>query len=409
MGTINDVCDNIFSGGTPATSKAAYWNGAYSWLSSGETRADYICRTEKTITEEGIQKSSTRLALTGDIVLACAGQGKTRGQTSFLMIDTYINQSLIALRTNGEIINRYLYYFMKSQYNNLRIASDANSIRGSITTKDLAALPIKYPKMQSQRKVVAVLSSYDNFIENNTRRIAILEEMAQKLYREWFVHFRFPGYENANMVESELGLIPEGWEVSTVDANTTLLRRGITPKYDDTASKTVVNQKCVRNFSVDMSLSRQQSKDYPVELNLQYGDILINSTGAGTLGRVGQFFDNVVDTTVDSHVTIVRPQKNCICYLGAIIKSLQSELMDMGVGSTNQTELNRDLIKCIRVVLPTDEVLNTFERAVNNWMALKRILVSQNMNLRKTRDLLLPRLISGDIDISKLDIPIKEG
>lgn len=260
-----------------------------------------------------------------------------------------------------------------------------------------------------QEKIIGVLSRYDDLIENNTRRISILEEMAQKLYREWFVHLRFPGYENANMVESELGLIPEGWEVSTIEANTTLLRRGITPKYDDAASKTVVNQKCVRNFSVDIGAARQQSKDYPVELNLQYGDILINSTGAGTLGRVGQFFDNVVNTTVDSHVTIVRPQKNCICYLGLILKSLQSELMDMGVGSTNQTELNRDLIKCIRVVLPTDEVLNTFERAINNWMTLKRQLVSQNINLRKTRDLLLPRLISGDIDVSELDIPIKEG
>ncbi len=211
------------------------------------------------------------------------------------------------------------------------------------------------------------------------------------------------------MVESGMGLIPEGWKVSTIEANIILLRRGITPKYDDTALKTVINQKCVRNFSVDMGVARKQSKDYSPELNLQCGDVLINSTGAGTLGRVGQFFENIANTTVDSHITIVRPSKNCICYIGAILKSLQPELMDMGVGSTNQTELNRDLIKNIPVVVPTDEVLGKFECGVYNWMVLKNQLVLKNTNLRKTRDLLLPRLISGDIDVSELDIPIKEG
>lgn len=407
---IGSVCSAIYSGGTPSTTNFDYWNGNIPWLSSGETRESFITTTEKKITEKGVSNSSTRLALNGDIVMASAGQGKTRGQTSFLKIDTYVNQSIIVLRTNEKLINKFLFYFLKSKYDELRGGSDASSIRGSITTKDLSCFKMCYPeKIEVQQKIITALSAYDNLIENNNRRIAILEDMAQKLYREWFVHFRFPGHENVKMVESEMGFVPEGWQLSTIEKNTTLLRRGITPKYDEFASKIVVNQKCVRNYSVDMGQARKQSKDYPSELNLQCGDVLINSTGAGTLGRVGQIFENTPDTTVDSHVTIVRPSQKCICYVGAILKSLQAELMDMGVGSTNQTELNRDLIKSIPIVIPTDEVLNIFERNVHGWMILKNKLAFQNTNLRKTRDLLLPRLISGDIDVSDLDIPIKEG
>lgn len=407
---LEELCDEMFSGGTPSTSNPAFWDGPFNWLSSGETRTDFIHETEKTITSEAIAKSSTKLAKKDDIVMASAGQGKTRGQTSLLMINTYINQSVIAIRPNAKINNKYLYYFLKSKYDNLRVSSDGSSIRGSITAKDLKSFAVKYPQQHTnQLKIANVLYSYDNLIEINNRRIAILEEMEQKLYREWFVHFHFPRRENVKMVESEMGMIPEGWKVDTIEKNTTLLRRGITPKYDDSASKIVVNQKCVRNYLVDMGAARKQSKDYSPELNLQCGDVLINSTGAGTLGRVGQFFESMADTTVDSHVTIVRPLKSCICYIGAILKSLQSELMDMGVGSTNQTELNRDLIKSISIVIPTDELLGIFERTVYSWMTLKNQLVSKNINLRKTRDLLLPRLISGDIDVSELDIPIKEG
>lgn len=338
--------------------------------------------------------------------------GVVTGRSGSLGTVQYISEDFWPLNTTLWVKDfqgnsaQYVYYFLQTMK-----LEQYNSGAGvpTLNRNDLDAVEVVIHDEAAQEKIVHVLSTYDNLIENNNRRIAILEEMAQKLYREWFVHFRFPGHEKVKMVESEMGLIPEGWKVNTIEANTILLRRGITPKYDDTALKTVINQKCVRDFSVDMGVARKQSKDYSPELNLQCGDVLINSTGAGTLGRVGQFFENTADTTVDSHVTIVRPSKNCICYIGAILKSLQPKLMDMGVGSTNQTELNKDLIKNIPVAIPTDEALDKFERSVYSWMILKNQLVSKNTNLRKTRDLLLPRLISGDIDVSELDIPIKEG
>lgn len=108
---IGNITEAIFSGGTPDTRKPEYWNGNLMWLSSGETSQPYITRTKKMITQEGAKNSSTRLAKKGDVVIASAGQGNTRGQTSFLKNDMYINQSIISLRANPNLLDSlYLYY-----------------------------------------------------------------------------------------------------------------------------------------------------------------------------------------------------------------------------------------------------------------------------------------------------------
>ncbi len=118
---LEEVTEAIFSGGTPSTKNELYWNGEFNWLSSGESRNRIIKETEKKITLDGINNSSTRLAKKYDIIMASAGQGITRGQTSFLNIDTYINQSIVALRANDDKLDaRYLFYNLNSRYSELR-------------------------------------------------------------------------------------------------------------------------------------------------------------------------------------------------------------------------------------------------------------------------------------------------
>lgn len=109
--TLDEVCSRIYSGGTPSTRHPEYWNGDLKWLSSGETSQRFIYDTERTITQEGVDNSSTKLAKKGCTVVATAGQGYTRGQASFLMIDTYMNQSVIACEADQRyILPLYLYY-----------------------------------------------------------------------------------------------------------------------------------------------------------------------------------------------------------------------------------------------------------------------------------------------------------
>ena len=139
--TLGEVVDRIFSGGTPNTRKSEYWGGEYNWLSSGETGSNYIRKTVKTITKIGAKNSSTRLSLKGDIVIATAGQGNTRGQVSYMCIDSYINQSIIAVRGNKNLLhNKWLYFNLSNRYKELRFISESNSIRGSLTTKMLNSL-----------------------------------------------------------------------------------------------------------------------------------------------------------------------------------------------------------------------------------------------------------------------------
>jgi type I restriction enzyme S subunit len=150
--TINSVCERIFSGGTPKTDEASFWGGSVPWLSSGETRQNFIFQTEKTITELGIERSSTRLARRGAVVVASAGQGKTRGQTSYLGLESYINQSVIACEAKNESVSdHFLYCDLARRYEEFRSISDANSSRGSLTTKLLGGLETILPTAQVVR------------------------------------------------------------------------------------------------------------------------------------------------------------------------------------------------------------------------------------------------------------------
>lgn len=164
LGNITDV---IFSGGTPNTQDEAYWNGEFPWLSSGETCNHFIIKTIETITQNGIDNSSTRLAKAGDVVIASAGQGKTRGQTSLCFLDTYINQSIIAIRAKNHITtSSFLYFDLARRYNQLRALSDSNSIRGSLTTRTFKGLEVIKPPFK-------LVSDFDSFITPLLKKIKI--------------------------------------------------------------------------------------------------------------------------------------------------------------------------------------------------------------------------------------------
>ena len=142
---IGGLSDKIFSGGTPNTSTEEYWNGALNWFSSGETRNELFIETEKKITATGVKNSSTRLSVAGDILIASAGQGHTRGQTSLNTIDTYINQSVVCIRPIKPSYSTWLYFNLSSRYTEMRAISDSHSIRGSLTTKLISSMKVASP------------------------------------------------------------------------------------------------------------------------------------------------------------------------------------------------------------------------------------------------------------------------
>ena len=207
---------------------------------------------------------------------------------------------------------------------------------------------------------------------------------------------RFPGYEHTKITDG----VPEGWGKSTVAAVSSVLRRGISPQYNENGKSTVINQKCIRQTVVTFDESRKQEKSYPEDMNLQDSDAVICSTGAGTLGRVGQIFGDCPDTTFDSHVTMVRASNEFgKQYLFQSLKAQQTYLMGMGKGSTNQLELSRGTIQDLEIYIPSKKVLNQFEQVAQPIHDKISVISKSILQLQTARDHLLPKLMSGEVEV----------
>lgn len=168
--TLEDVCEKIYSGGTPSTKHPEYWNGDIKWLSSGETSQRFVYDTERKITQLGVDNSSTKLATKGCTVVATAGQGYTRGQASYLMTDTYMNQSVIACKANEKVIDPlFLYYNLDNRYEEFRLLSDGTSTRGGLSGWIVKRMEILVPPITEQRAIVGILKALDDKIELNNR------------------------------------------------------------------------------------------------------------------------------------------------------------------------------------------------------------------------------------------------
>lgn len=292
---------------------------------------------------------------------------------------------------------KYIYYQLRSPYIGRWLEQiSIGATMPSINTGLLSGIEMYLPSLEIQRRIADILSAYDDLIENNRKQIKLLEEAAQRLYKEWFVDLRFPGHEHTKIVDG----VPEGWEKTTVSNISSILRRGISPKYNDQAELMVINQKCIRQTVVTFDEARRQEKLFPEEMNLQDSDTVICSTGAGTLGRVGQIFGNYPQTTFDSHVTLVRAKSGFgKQYLFHFLKCCQSYLMGMGKGSTNQLELSRRTIQDLEILIPLEEIGQMFESLVQSIHDKISAVNAEIDRLQSARDRLLPKLMSGEVEV----------
>ena len=207
-------------------------------------------------------------------------------------------------------------------------------------------------------------------------------------------------------IEATDGALPDGWRWVEVDEIAELVSRGITPKYDESSDEIILGQTCVRNNLVLPENGRRHKPKKITEKWLREGDLLINSTGVGSLGRTAQVWFQPEKLTVDSHITIVRTiQPEHALYLGFWAFAHEGYIESLHTGSTGQTELPRDHVKSIRLVLPDETTLSWFNSIAAP--AVKAIVANQDecKKLAALRDALLPRLMSGEIDVSQVELP----
>ena len=267
--------------------------------------------------------------------------------------------------------------------------------------KYLKTSTIFCPSMQVQHKIASILSTYDDLIENNTRRIKILEDMAQTLYQEWFVHYRFPGHENVSMVESELGPIPRGWDVGQLGSLAESIRRNVKKGKVDQDTPYFGLEHLPRK---SIALSNWESVD-----SINSSKLIFNKDEI-LFGKIRPYFHKVgvapLNGICSSDTIVIRPKRNE--YFAITLSHVSSEhFIDYATATSQGTKMPRanwEVLAKYPLILPSLEILQKFNYLVQDLVAKIHNLIFRNANLRQTRDLLLPKLISGEIDVSELDI-----
>jgi type I restriction enzyme S subunit len=293
--------------------------------------------------------------------------------------DAYQRTYVITAIDRDRLNIRYLYYCIELKLNLLKSLSTGSATR-FLTKGIIDNIEFYLPFREVQNEIVGVLSGYDNLIENNNRRIAILEEMAQSLYHEWFVNFRFPGHQYCQFKDSPLGQIPEGWEVKRLDDYVVLQRGFDLPKR-------------MRKVDGDIPI-------YAASGITGYHDIAkVKSPGlvtgrSGTLGIVNLVLEDFWPLNTSLWV---KEFKNCSAYYGYyLLKSIGLDQFNSGAAVPT---LNRNDVHGLSIVAPAAKKIDEFESMVESMFSQINILTKKNLVLKEQRDMLLPKLISGQIQL----------
>ena len=345
-----------------------------------------------------------------DDVLLCI-IGASMGDSCFVKVKkTFgLSSSVAILRANESILfPKYLYYWTRGYiFQDALYGIKGGAAQGYASQEMIKSLPLNYPPLPTQCKIAAILSAYDRLIENNTRRIEILEEMARSIYREWFVKFRFPGHEQVQMLDSELGLIPEGWKLKKLDELGSIGRGKSKHRPRNDPSLYGGNYPFVQTGEVKEALlyithysqtynekGLAQSKLWePKTLLLT---IAANIAETAILKIQACFPDSIVGFVADSEQ--VTPE-----FIKFRIDDIKEKMQSFSRG-TAQDNLSLDKIKLFYFLVPDKDYIILFEKYTAPLFSQVQNLLLKNANLRLTRDLLLPRLISGEIDVENLDI-----
>ena len=334
----------------------------------------------------------------GDVLINSTGTG-TAGRVAQMVevtVPTTIDGHMILIRPSEELDPIYYGYAVKSFQSQIEGLAEGSTGQTEINRRRLQdEVIIRYPSDKLvQKNIGSFLANIDEKIKTNKEINKNLLEQALAIYKDWFCDYALSD-----------GILPENWKITTIDAISSLVTRGIAPKYDDSSDQIVLNQKCIRDHTIDISLSRRHLPKKINEKWISKGDLLINSTGTGTLGRVAQVWFEANNMTVDSHVTIVRPKDPILqSYIGFWGLSHESEIEAQHTGSTGQTELPRDRVKAMELPLPDEDTLSKFNELVIPMTSTVISNQEENARLSQLRDALLPKLMSGELDVSDIDL-----
>lgn len=416
--SIESLCQQVTSGGTPSRKRPEFYeNGTIPWLKTKELKGYYIADSEEKITSEALAKSSAKLFPPETVLMAMYGDGRTITSLGITRIEAATNQACCAMIADqNECDPKFLLYALSASKDKLLKLALGGAQR-NLSGKTIKQFEIAAPDLPTQRRIAGILSAYDDLIENNLRRIRILEEMAQSLYREWFVHFRYPGHDGSSpsgrgrgegakpipLVDSPLGPIPKGWEVKKLKDVTSKIGSGATPKGGKDAYKSE-GISLIRSLNIfdyefkhnNLAFIDEEQAAKLSNVVVEAYDVLLNITGA-SVARCSMVPSAVLPARVNQHVAIIRANQDSDPFY--ILDTINSDerkrqILAMAQGGATREALTKTTINNLEIAIPSDDILKRYSQIRRALYDERQTLDQKNQYLRQTRDLLLPKLLA---------------
>ena len=390
---LGDVCTRVCSGGTPKSTNLSYYGGEIPWLNTKEIDFNRIYSTEKTITDSGLNNSSAKWIVPNTVTVAM--YGATAGKSCIVKVPMTTNQACCNLAINDKVADyEFVYYSLKNDYTTL--ASLANGgAQQNLNAQIIKDYVLKMPSLADQHRIASILSSLDRKIELNNKINADLEEMAQAIFKNWFVDFE--PFKDGKFVDSELGMIPEGWKVISL-SEIMKYNGGSQPpasEFIDTYQEGYIRFIQIRDYDNDSHITY-----IPISKRNKLCDeldIMIARYGAA-LGRIcwglkGAY--NVALAKVTPIKSYYREYLRCYLNTSYFYQSINNKGARCAQSGFNQSDINSYMI-----AFPIDEtVVMNFNDLCSSIMDKRLSLKYENSRLSLLRDTLLPRLMSGELEV----------
>lgn len=376
---LSEIMD-LIGGGTPKTTKPEYWDGDIPWLSVKDFNNDFrfVYETEKHITELGLNNSSTKLLQAGDIIISARG---TVGEIATIPFPMAFNQSCYGLRAKKEIVTAdFLYYLIKHNIHVLK-KNTHGSVFDTITRDTFAGIEVDIPDMDSQSKIAEILSNIDEKIEVNVRINENLEQQAKALYQQMFIENTCPDWIEGSLrdiADITMGQSPSG------------------SSYNEDGIGTIFFQ-----GRAEFSFRFPTIRLYTTEpKRMAYANDILMSVRA----PVGDLNIAHTDCCIGRGLAAIHSKTNHQSFVLYTMFSLRKQLDVFNGEGTVFGSINRNSLNDMPILIPSDETIKEFEKIVAPMDAAIRNNYDEICRLQAVRDSLLPRLMSGELDVSSLDI-----
>lgn len=385
---------------------AFLYGGPYPFFQTGDIKAANLYLTDYTQTYSEAGLAQSKLWKAGTLCITIAAN---IAETAILAIDACFPDSVVGFVPDPEKADvRFVKYYIdtiKLQMQNV----SRGTTQDNLSLDKLLMFDFRIPPLSRQRRIAGALSAYDELIENCQRRIRVLETMVRNLYREWFVNFRFPGSERQRYVSSSIGRLPNGWAVAPLGRITTKIGSGATPTGGKNSYKSygvpLIRSLNIYDYRFEPSdlafIDDQQAADLD-HVTVQRDDILLNITGA-SVGRCALAPSYLLPARVNQHVAIIRVDPDIASphYVLDAINSnnRKAQLMALAQGGATREALTKDTISNFEVAIPPKGLVDLYGQLSRGIHGQREILMRKIDCLRRTRELLLPRLLSGQVDL----------